>query len=74
MIKKDVISKNYCIEISIERMKEILKDDSIFDELDKINGITKIEYDGHFGPYIFLTLDVNLDTAKTWALLEELIA
>lgn len=84
MLNKSVTSKNYCIEIENDRFDEIITSEkmenldpqvlTVGEQLDKVEGITKIEYHGMFGAFIFLTIDEEDDTDDIWKLIEEIIA
>jgi len=37
----------------------------LYEELDKLDGVNDTNYDGHFGPYIFLNIEVECDTPET---------
>ena len=55
---------NYRVNIPIEKFKEKLlsswmDDDSLYSILMNISGVDKVDYDGHFGPYVFFTLDLT---------------
>ena len=52
------------IEVTKEELSKILDLDNevdvpLYQELEKIEGVSEIDYDGHFGPYIFLTVDLE---------------
>lgn len=36
---------------------------SLFDKLDKMTGVSRVEYNGHFGSAIYFELDADIDTA-----------
>jgi len=82
MLKKECTSKQY--EIEIDDLMAIIdadadhEDDSDWDEvlseqLDLLDGITDSDYNGHFGNYIFLTIDSKYDNDKTWDAIETTI-
>ena len=82
MLKKECTSKSYEIEIDnlmaivdIDRERENDGDwDGILSEqLDLLDGITNSDYNGHFGNYIFLTIDSKHDNDKTWDAIETTI-
>lgn len=70
---KTLVQKTYCIDVSVDRMNEILKENILCEQLNGLEGIIKVEYDGHFGPYIFMTIEVGVDTDETWRWAEEYI-
>ena len=69
------IQTSYRIEVSVEEALKLfyLEPVSLEASLKKIKGISQVEYDGHFGPYVYLTLDEENDTPKTHALICKLI-
>lgn len=73
MLTKEVTQKSYCVTVGVKRLKEILDEPLFFQTLNSIRGISRVEYDGHFGPHVFLTLDVEDDFPETWAEIEEII-
>ena len=87
MFIKEVTQRNYSISISEERFTEISEAESyknpdyfesdyttIGEQLDKLDGVWNVEYNGHFGSAIYLTLDVEHDNDETWAEIEKIIA
>ena len=83
MFIKEVTQRNYAISISMERFVEIAEAESfknigtcgptIGEQLDEVDGVWNVEYDGHFGVAIYLTLDVEHDTDEIWAQIEAII-
>jgi hypothetical protein len=66
---------SYRVGISVEEMKAILRYDKAYGEervlrptlrgrLGEVPGVSRINYDGRFGPVIFFTLDANLDIPR----------
>lgn len=58
-----ISSKTYCVEVTVNDLKRILELDNRVEyrvQLHKLleaNGAYQVEYDGHFGPFIWYTLD-----------------
>ena len=79
MFKREVTQRAYSIEVGIEGLLALLERDknyskpSVCEMLEKIDGVWKVEYDGHFGPYVYLSVDVEDDTEETWAQIEAII-
>ncbi len=48
----EIASINYCVEIPKELFIKLL-DSNIYHALTVINDVDTIEYDGHFGSYVF---------------------
>ena len=69
----EVLNINYRIPVSIEEILlidnyegEVLGyNDGLYKMLDKIPGISETDYDGWFGPYIYLTIDKNYNNDIT---------
>lgn len=81
-MKTTTVATEYCIELTIDEMKKILEkdrspiqesDQTLFDRLSDIEGPEDIEYSGHFGANIYLTLPVEYDKERTWNQIEEAI-
>ena len=64
-------ASDYTIEVSKEDMLAILKaertvyDATLCDKLEKIDGVSNVNYDGHFGAAIYLKLDTEHDNDAT---------
>ena len=81
MFKKSVVSTTYCIELSIEEMLKVLNNDTsaeddedeelLVEELASIDGVFDVDYNGHFGPVVYLALEDQHDTEDIW---EEIFA
>lgn len=59
----EVTAKTYCVNVTVNDMKRILELDNrveygsaLYKKLEGF-GCYQIEYDGHFGPHIWYTLD-----------------
>lgn len=52
------LSINYAVEIGIENMLKLRGEDSVLDE--KLQE-SKINYNGHFGPYVYFQLPAGYD-------------
>jgi hypothetical protein len=70
----DVVSVNYCISLSKKEMLTVLsKDEEVTDHthslselLSKISGVSKVDYDGLYGAFVFVTVNREDDSKKTW--------
>lgn len=69
------LATDYGIEVTVEEMKAILHYDwgcsieryegpTLCGRLNEIEGVSRVNYDGHFGPSVFLTLETNEDTPQ----------
>ena len=69
---------NYQIDIQRKSLVRILNEDRcvpspLYERLMKVPGIEKVDYDGHFGPYIFVELECEHDNGLTWNWIENTI-
>jgi len=82
MLKKECTSRSY--EIEIDDLMAIVNadndhedngdwDQELNEKLDMVNGVTDTDYNGHFGHYIFLTIDSKYDNDETWNSIEKII-
>jgi hypothetical protein len=80
MISHEVVQTVYCIQLSKPEFKKIMLHDTI--NRDKplwrmlhkeVGGISDIEYNGHFGPNVWVTIDKEYDDGKTWNQIDEII-
>jgi len=68
----DVVATEYCITLSTKEMLALLDyDNSIYNTplvytLKGVVGVKDIEYEGYYGPHIYLTIDADCDTKETW--------
>jgi hypothetical protein len=46
---------------------------SVGDLLGKIKGVSEVNYDGHFGPFVYMTIEADEDTPQTHAAVCEVI-
>lgn len=80
-LKKECTSRSYEIDIDIIAIVNADDDhennndwDELLNEkLDMVNGVTDTDYNGHFGHYIFLTIDSKYDNDETWNSIEKII-
>jgi hypothetical protein len=73
-------------EIEIDDLMEIINadqnandegdwDEILVERLSLVPGVTDVDYSGHFGHYVFLTLEAEYDNDDNWELIEkEIIA
>ena len=84
MLKFEIASKSYAIPIddvddflAIDKYEgDIPYDESnkcLYLSLEKIDGVYSIEYNGHFGSYIYLTIEEEHDTEETHKKISDLI-
>jgi len=79
---KEKVSHTYTIRVLLENFFTIMDKDNeaiaedektLSDILDDFPFIEKVEYDGHFGSFIFITQDVRDDTKENWLKIEKAI-
>lgn len=81
MFIKTATSTDYAIEVGVERLLGILAEDkaemshsqTLGGRLEEIDGVDRVNYDGHFGPYVYLRVCVEDDNDETWAEIESII-
>lgn len=78
--KIKVTNKQYAIEIDVEDMLHLLRtevdmfnEDMLGEKLFELSGVENIEYNGHFGAYIYLTISTECDNEATWNQIKEII-
>ena len=55
---------DYAVEVDEKDFVEcIINEDELllYDRLNEIDGVTGVEYDGHFGPFIYFSVDLDKD-------------
>lgn len=72
----------YCIDIPEKDFSKHLMGDErdsfgnrkpLYEKLGELDGVADVDYDGHFGPYVFLTIEKEHDTAETKRKIREII-
>lgn len=81
MLKMDIVSKSY--SIPIDDVDDFLAIDKYEGELDgskclylsleTISGVYNVDYNGHFGSYIYLSIEEEHDTKETHKKIFDLI-
>ena len=67
-LKLERTGSSYAVEVPRSKAMAIFGlQPSLLNRLDMIDGVTDVNYDGHLGPYVYLTIDTPLDTPKTHA-------
>lgn len=57
------VATSYVVELSESDSRLVLDDWTLGERLEKL-GARDIDYDGHFGPNVFFTVDVEDDTPE----------
>ena len=73
-VKKMMVAVDYALTVDEEIFKKILdKDDestdereTLYEQLVNFDGISEVDYDGHYGPQLYVTLDPEYDYSSTW--------
>lgn len=78
--KAAVVQRTYCIDVTVDELIKIMRydvevllgevEEGLYAKLEDIEGVSKVEYDGHFGPHIWFTIDVEHDHSNTWLAIE----
>jgi len=53
--------------------RNVEKGQELWETVGKVDGVENIDYDGHFGNYIYIEVDTEHDTKDTWKLIYDLI-
>lgn len=77
-MKKLLVQSTYSIQVTVDDLLKITRkdnesdsgDDQLYLLLEEISGIKSVDYDGHFGPWIWVTVDKDKDNAETWKRIE----
>ena len=78
---KEVTSIKYVIGLKDKALLDIIYRDNDAEEADQqlwetiglIDGVQDVDYDGHFGNYIYIEVDKEHDTEATWKSIYDLI-
>ena len=75
---KSIISTNYMLDLPAEKLIRIMRKDSscytpLHIILGNIKGMFSVDYDGHFGPHIFFSIEIEDDNKETWDLIYKTI-
>ena len=82
MMWKEEVSRTYSIKVLVENFFTIMDKDgeaivndekTLFNLLDGLSFVEKVEYEGMFGSIIWITLDVEADTKENWKTIESII-
>ena len=80
VLERVPVSVSYTIETDVDTMMRILDKDKAMDAgqtldalLHNLDAVEEVEYDGHFGPFLFIKVDKDSDCAKLWEDIQEII-
>lgn len=73
-MKLEPTSTNYAVQVDLGQFARLLEDENewfmetiLADDLAKLDGVDSVEYNGHFGPCIYLRIDTEHDTSERHA-------
>jgi len=80
-MKKEVVSIKYAVSLKDRVILDIMHKDIDFENMDqelwsiieKVDGVQDVDYDGVYGNYIYIIIDIEYDTEDTWKLIYDLI-
>ena len=80
-MKRECVSRQYTIEVDLMKIMDSddyhenqdNEDAVLYNVLSKLPGVDNVDYNGHFGPYVWVTIDARNDNAETWEAIEKLI-
>lgn len=67
------ISTNYFIELGTDDFAKFCFEMNLYYDLEKIEGVSDIEYNAHFGPRIYFTVECDNMMEKRLSKIEETI-
>lgn len=78
---KECVARQYTIEVDLKAImdsdtyleNENKWESSLAHMLDKIPGVHNVDYNGHFGPHVWLTIESHLDNDETWEIINNAI-
>jgi len=77
---REVVSTRYAILLKNKVILDIIRKDSnvekgqeLWETIGEIQGVRGDDYDGAFGNYIYVEIDIEYDTKDTWKLIYNLI-
>lgn len=81
MIEKEITARQYTIKIDLKAImdsdafyeNENQMDEMLYFKLDKLEGVSNVDYNGHFGNYIWLTVDAQYDNDELWKKIDSII-
>jgi len=69
--------KQYTIEVDYLKIStadwEGAFEDYLHNKLEMLDGVTDVDYNGHFGNVVILNIDQEFDTPRLWQEIEEII-
>ena len=76
--KKVATSTKYCVPYGLENYKKMIdieldEEKSLYELLDSIEGIVEVDYNGHFGPNIWIEVDSDYDNLVLWSRIDRIL-
>lgn len=79
-MRKYANQTTYQIEMTVDEFTErgLVHDGDekgykVFSELNVLSGVREVEFNGHFGPNVFVTIETEHDNESTWNMIWEII-
>ena len=76
--EREATSTSYCIGIAVKMFRAITQaefeggfEGTLGDRLEKIDGVFRVEYNGHFGANLFLNVESDHNTSAKWKEIRE---
>ena len=72
-LKAEVTRRSYCVEIPLNAMMRLLESERtgilplgvmLSEKMEEIEGVSDVDYNGHFGSNVFYTVDDEDDTPE----------
>lgn len=80
MRERVITARSYTVAVTVDELLKIGENDreetyqdSLYDVLDKIIGVYGADYNGHFGKFIFFSIEADQENDETWAAIDEAI-
>lgn len=63
----------YLLEETSVQVLQKSTEKSLYDKLITTHGVRDVNYDGHFGPYVWITVEALADDARTWGKITKIL-
>ena len=81
MIKRTRCMSQYTVDIDLIKVMELdseLENEGDYDNhlyhlINRVRGVINVDYNGHFGPVIFIDIETEYDDENTWSGIEMVI-
>jgi hypothetical protein len=58
------------VELTKDEFKNVIKSESLHDDLMAIEDVVEVGWDGHFGPFIYVNIDIDTNRKFTFILMD----